>query len=171
MFQKSCLVPPLTPNSDGLLQLTWKAGGMLLFGDLLSALGVLCWRMSLVFFAFVFFRLLSSLSVQNPLIFLHTDNYGLLVWMHRAWMGVCSLVAVSWLEIQTGWWRWHSLSLLTDLKFGISLGSNAFAVFISFQSLVIPGASVHPPAISDVDAPEIPGNWPQNSSLSKDLTP
>lgn len=38
-----------------------------------------------MFFAFIFFcRLLSGLSMQNPLMFLHINNYGLLVWMHRA---------------------------------------------------------------------------------------
>lgn len=31
MFQNSCLVPPLTGNSDSLLQLTGKASGALLF--------------------------------------------------------------------------------------------------------------------------------------------
>lgn len=44
-------------------------------------------------------------------------------------------------------------TLLTNLKSSSSLGSNASAAFIAIQSLVIPGASAHPPVVSIVDAP------------------
>lgn len=85
MFQKTYLVPPLEADSDGLLQCTGNADGLLLFLKIYHLpLDMLSPKISLVFLDFHFFRLLSSLSMQNLLMFLHADNYGLLVWVRRA---------------------------------------------------------------------------------------
>lgn len=93
---------------------------------------------------FIFFKLLSSWYMQNLLIFLHVENYGLLVWMHRARVGTFPLVIVDWLGIQPGWWGEHCLSLLTNLKSSSSLGSNACAVFIAVPEPCYPRSICSP---------------------------
>lgn len=71
--------------------------------------------------------------MQNPLEFVHADSYELLVWMcvNRCVLpGDCQLGGNSGRLMSM-----RCLSLLTDLTFGISLGSDAFAVFIiSFRA-------------------------------------
>lgn len=93
---------------------------------------------------FIFFKLLSSWYMQNLLIFLHVENYGLLVWMHRERVGTFPLVIVDWLGIQPGWWGEHCLSLLTNLKSSSSLGSNACAVFVAVPEPCYPRSICSP---------------------------